>query len=486
MRVYSLFRLKVSIGGRTRSRRSQNERTNIDINVQNLLNRVVELLNHIHLLIYMHVLYEKVAQFHQYQTTKRIAATINVPKIQITKISTPRLPNRSLVAELDYLNNYISSTTTTHAKEDPYYSNINTNNSTTSSISTPNSMEVVKLHLIMEIVADRMEMHKNIGAQRDNWNHLLTTSVNMITLSAATMVGLAAVSSSGAPIVALKVSSTILYMAATGLLVVMNKIQPSQLAEEQRNAARLFKQLHRELRTRLSLGSPCENDVDEAMEKVLALDRAYPLPLLGSMLEKFPQTVEPAVWWPKQKQRFPRKEEMDGGKLKGKNGWDARLEEGMKKIVMALRKKDMEDYLRLSKEVLNFNKVLAVSGPMLTGLAALGSVFLGSVNASWPVMLGVIGGALAGVVNTIEHGGQVGMVFEMYRANVGFFKLMEESIELNVNEKDPHKRENGELFEIKVALQLSRSPSELRQFAAAISSSHHEENDCEEFASKLF
>ncbi|XP_020221104.1 probable F-box protein At4g22030 [Cajanus cajan] len=422
-----------------------------------------------------------------YCSTRRIAATINVPKIKVTKISTPRLPNRSLVAELDYgyLNSYISATPTTHAKEDPYYSNINTNGSTAPSRSSTNSMEVAKLHLIMEIVADRVEMHKNIGAQRDNWNHLLTTSVNMITLSAATMVGLAGVGSIGAPIVALKVSSTILYMAATGLLVVMNKIQPSQLAEEQRNAARLFKQLHRELRTRISMGNPSESDVDEAMEKVLALDRAYPLPLLGSMLEKFPQTVEPAVWWPKQKQRCVRKEELCGGKLKGKNGWDARLEDEMRKIVMVLKKKDMEDYLRMSKEVLNFNKVLAVSGPLLTGLAALGSCFLGSVNGSWPVMLGVIGGALASVVNTIEHGGQVGMVFEMYRANTGFFKLMGESIELNINEQDPNKRENGELFEIKVALQLGRSLSQLRQIGAKISSSH-EENDSEEFGSKLF
>ncbi|KAK7359798.1 hypothetical protein VNO77_01763 [Canavalia gladiata] len=427
----------------------------------------------------------KVSSF-SYCSTRRIAATINVPKIQVNKIFTPRLPTRGLVAELDYLNNYISATTTTtHLKQDPCNSNINTNNSPAPSTSKPNSMEVVKLHLIMEIVEDRLEMHKNIGAQRDNWNHLLLTSVNMITLSAATMAGLAAISSSGAPLMTLKVCSTILYMAATGLLVVMNKIQPSQLAEEQRNAARLFKQLHGELRTRLSLGNPSENDVNEAMEKVLALDKAYPLPLLGSMIEKFPQTVEPAVWWPRQKkQRCLRKEEL-GGKLKRKNGWDASLEEEMKNIVMVLKKKDMVEYLRLSKKALKLNKVLAVCGPLLTGLAALGSGFMGSVNASWPLMLGVIGGALASIVNTLEHGGQVGMVFELYRGAAGFFKFMEESIELNINEQDPDKRENGDLFEIKVALQLGRSLSELSQLATSFSSSD-EDIDCEDFASKLF
>ncbi|KAE9594696.1 hypothetical protein Lal_00043110 [Lupinus albus] len=406
-------------------------------------------------------------------STRKIVATINEPKIQVTKIHKPTRPNRSLVAKLDYLNNCTSATTTTHVKEDPYHSG------SIKSI-TPNSMEIVKLHLIKKIVADRLEMHKNVGIQRDNWNHLLMTSVNMITLSAATLASVVAIGSSGAPFVAMKVSSTILYIAATGFLVVMNKIQPSQLAEEQRNAARLFKQLHGELKTKLYLGNPSENDVSEAMEKVLALDKAYPLPLLGSMLEKFPQTVEPAVWWPPMKQRYRKTEEGS----KGNNGWDTKLEKGMKEIMKVL-KKDMGEYLRLSKIVLNLNKILAVSGPLLTGLAALGSACLGSVNAPWPLMFGVIGGTLASVVNTLEHGGQVGMVFELYRTALGFFKLMEESIEHNIIEQDHDQRENGELFEIKVALQLGRSVSELRQFSDAVSSLD-DENASEEFASKLF
>ncbi|GAU47672.1 hypothetical protein TSUD_380260 [Trifolium subterraneum] len=94
----------------------------------------------------------------------------------------------------------------------------------------------------MEIISDRIEMHKNIGIQRDNWNKLLLSSINMMTLSASTMVGLAAVASTGAEasLIALKVSSTILYMASTGLLLFMNKVQPSQLAEEQRNAVLLM------------------------------------------------------------------------------------------------------------------------------------------------------------------------------------------------------------------------------------------------------
>lgn len=411
-----------------------------------------------------------------YCHTRKFSVRNKVQKIQVTKMSTPRLPNRSLVAELNYLKNYTLVNT------------INNN----SSRSTPNSMELVKLHLILEIVAERLEMHKNVGIQRDNWNHLLLSSVNMMTLSAASMAGLAAVTASNngvmAPLVAMKVSSTILYMAATGLLVFMNKVQPSQLAEEQRNATRLFKQLLGELKTLISLGNVNEVDVNEAMEKVLALDKAYPLPLLGTMLEKFPKVVKPAIWWPQRKQRYQKQQEgLLGAKLKNEyNGWDSKLEEEMKKIVVVLKKKDKEDYLRLGKLVLNLNKVLAISGPILTGLGALGSCFLGSVNGSWPVMFGVICGALASVVNTVEHGGQVGMVFELYRGTSGFFKLLEETIEVNLSEEDYLKRENGELFEIKVAMKLGRSVSELRQFSAGVSLLDDENDSCEEFASKLF
>ncbi|XP_022865068.1 probable F-box protein At4g22030 [Olea europaea var. sylvestris] len=171
--------------------------------------------------------------------------------------------------------------------------------------------------------------------------------------------------------------------------------------------------------------------------------------------------------------------------LDGKKGWNGMLEEEMREISCAIRNKDEVDYLRLGGKALKLNKFLAIGGPVLTGLAALGSAFVGSPNhGSWEVVLGVVAGALASVVNTIEHGGQVGMVFEMYRSNAGFFKLMEESIESNLIGKDMETRENGELFEMKVALQLGRSLSQLRDLAN--SSSGNAEEEIEEFASKLF
>jgi hypothetical protein len=109
-------------------------------------------------------------------------------------------------------------------------------------ISTTNSSASIvqmQLYAILEAVADREGMHINVGEQRDNWNTLLLSSINMITLTAATMAGIAAIGGVGLPPLALKLSSTLLYSAATGMLLIMNKIQPSQLAEEQRNATRL-------------------------------------------------------------------------------------------------------------------------------------------------------------------------------------------------------------------------------------------------------
>ncbi|EEF43836.1 probable F-box protein At4g22030 [Ricinus communis] len=392
-------------------------------------------------------------------------AATNVPKIRIGPLFSPKLSNLGLMEELSLKDCRIP--TTTPMEKDPI-SGLNFNNSSSNS----DPMVISKLYAIMEIVADRVEMHKNIGEQRDNWNRLLLTSTNAIILTAATMSGLAATS----PF--MKVSSTILYLAATGLLAMMNSIQPSQLAEEQRNATRLCKQLHHHIREMLTIGNFNINDVNEAVEKILAIDRAYPLPLLGAMLEKFPSSVEPAVWWlqPKQKQAIGLARMTHG------NGWNGELEDELRKIVQILKGRDKADYLKLGKQALKVNKILAITGPVLTGVGALGSAFVGTNPLS--VIVGVISGALASIINSIEHGGQIGMVFEMYRSNAGFFKLMEETIESNVRERMVEGRENGELLEIKVALQLGRSLSELKHLAE--SSPSRNGVDTEEFASELF
>ncbi|ESW19708.1 hypothetical protein PHAVU_006G148600 [Phaseolus vulgaris] len=403
-----------------------------------------------------------------------VKSSLHLPKTLSIPLSVPPnpKPSRKLFEELNGFSHAI-----------PILQDNSGNNSTTTS--TTSKATIIKLYAILEAVADRVEMHHNIGDQRDNWNTLLLNSVNMLTLTASAMVGLAAsIGGGGAPLLALKISSTLLFSASTGMLVVMNKIQPSQLAEEQRNATRLFKQLQSHIETTIAIGNPTEEDVKDAMERVLALDKAYPLPLLGAMLEKFPKKFEPAVWWPSTPKGINSSKYQEAKQQGKNNGWNKGLEMELRNVLEVVKEKDMKDYERLGNLVLKINKSLAIAGPLLTGIAAVGSACVRE-GSSWPAIVAVIGGALATTVNALEHGGQVGMVSEMYRNCGGFFKQLENSIE-DTMEKDEDQRENGELFEMKLALKLGRSLSQLRDLARKSAYSRVEGTTIDEFASKLF
>ncbi|GKV15977.1 hypothetical protein SLEP1_g26697 [Rubroshorea leprosula] len=405
---------------------------------------------------------------------KSITTVSSIPKLPV-RISVPQsIPTKELIEGLRIGDGFRSMENNVNV---PVTTSQDQETSASASIAT------LELYAVLEAVADRVEMHHNIGEQRENWNTLLLNSINMITLTATTMAGVAAATgagSEGGSILGLNLASTILFSTATGMLVLMNKIQPSQLVEEQRNATRFFKQLQSQIQTKLALGSQTKEDVEDAMEKVLALDKAFPLPLLGAMLEKFPKTFSPAVWWPRNSQNRAR--EQTKTEKTEHNGWNSALEMEMREIVNAIKRKDIEDYERLGNIVLKINKILAVSGPLLTGIAAIGSAHGGS----WAATMAAVAGALATTVNTLEHGAQVGMVFEMYRSCAGFFTLTEETIESTLGESDVERRENGELFQMKVGLQLGRSLSQLKELAKKSRYSRIEGSTIDEFASKLF
>ncbi|KAI6704546.1 hypothetical protein NL676_007508 [Syzygium grande] len=154
----------------------------------------------------------------------------------------------------------------------------------------------------------------------------------------------------------------------------------------------------------------------------------------------------------------------------------------MRAIVQVLKNKDKQDYLRLGNLVLKLNKILAISAPLLTGIAVASLAFGGSTATT----VAAITGAMAAIINGFEHGGQVGMVVEMYRNCAGFFGLMEETIEATLEERDYIKRENGEMFEMKVAMKLGRSLSQLRDLARKSIASCIEGTEVDEFGSKLF
>ncbi|KAJ0017197.1 hypothetical protein Pint_09855 [Pistacia integerrima] len=368
-------------------------------------------------------------------SSHRTNAAVSVPKLPRISFSPAKKRSTNLVEQLRIRDN--KNTSSIPVEKIVPSTAIQENNADDST----NSMVTAQLYAILESVADRVEMHNNLGQQ------------------------------------------------PAGMMVMVNKIQPSQLAEEQRNATRLFKQLQREIQTVLALRVPSEADVKEAMEKVLALDQAYPLPLLGKMIEKFPKTFEPAVWWPSNHSQANNKnayEREQSSMNTEKNGWSEDLEVEMREIIGVLKTKDTEDYMRLGNLVLKINKILAISGPLLTGIAAVGSAFVGSPHGPWAAVVAMAAGALATTVNTLEHGVQVGMLLEMYRYCAGSFKLLEESIDATLNESEVEKRENGEMFEQKVALQLGRSTSQLRDLSEKSIYSRIDGAELEEFASKLF
>ncbi|CAA7397308.1 unnamed protein product [Spirodela intermedia] len=390
----------------------------------------------------------------------------NITKPKNQSLSVQKLPMRIPVEEFMFLQ--LTNPPIGHAEQ--------AEQASTSCAGEGDHGNTAKLYAIMEAAADRAAMHDAIGVQRDGWNTLLLNSLNSMTLAASIAAGLSAMEPHQG---ALKVSSAILYSAATAISLVVNKIQPSQLAEEQRNAARLFRQLEKKIRTAIAVGGSTVADVEDALERVLALDKAYPLSLLPGMLEKFPQKVEPAAWWPERRQ--PSRNRLSTGK---KNGWSEGLEYAMNGVLRTLKKNDTAEYVKLGELVLGINSVLAISGPLLTGLAAVGASMMGpGVSGTWPVLVAVVGGALATVVNSFEHGGQVGMVFEMSRNSAGFYREIEEEIQVNLGEEEEDKREYGELFELKTALKLGRSPAELRRLASHCCT---RESEISEYAGRLF
>ncbi|GLJ47897.1 hypothetical protein SUGI_1011340 [Cryptomeria japonica] len=270
-------------------------------------------------------------------------------------------------------------------------------------------MVVAKLRLVAAAAVDREEMHAALAQQRDGWNKLLLPSLTNITLAALILQPLPSNDTNN-------VVATLLHGFSTALMCGMNKMQPSQLAEEQRMAARLFRQLNTDIHTNLALPPYLRQDkcadsfLTKAYKAVLALDEAYPLPL-------FPE-----------------------------------LETELRGVSETLKSGDIAEFVGLSRKVLGVNSILAITGPLLTGIA-------GALNLNGAMLsMSMVAGVLGVVGNTLSHAGQVGMVFEMYRNCAGFYHLLDSSIADTLSEADPEARENGELFRWRLASQLGRDP----------------------------
>ncbi|KAL4204107.1 hypothetical protein AMTRI_Chr01g108030 [Amborella trichopoda] len=128
------------------------------------------------------------------------------------------------------------------------------------------------------------------------------------------------------------------------------------------------------------------------------------------------------------------------------NGWSTEMEREMAGVVP---ERDTAEYMRLSKLAHPDGHCDAIGGST--------------------IVVGVVAGAFACVVNSFSHGGQVWMVFEMYKNNVGFYQLLDRSLSFSLD-KPLAEREHAELVETRLALQLGRSISSLRNLASSPSS----------------
>ncbi|KAF8670638.1 hypothetical protein HU200_050492 [Digitaria exilis] len=272
----------------------------------------------------------------------------------------------------------------------------------------------------------------------------------------------------------LKASAGVLLATAAVTMAAVNTIQPSQLAEEQRNATRLWRQLERHLRASLlAAGNITDADVQDAMDRVPALDAAYPLPLLPGMLEKFPKSVEPpggglAAGPPPaeehqeiQELRPPRRRHQRQWMDAGAGGGDARAPP------RAARKGRAP--IPHGRQASPHPQQGPRRGRPHPRRHGGGGVGVHRQRRRGPPPHGgrrgaaVVCGAAAAAANTVEHGGQMGMVFELLRNCAGVLSQVAGGHRGVLGEVDVERRENGEVFETKVALLLGRSSSELKQ-----------------------
>ncbi len=329
---------------------------------------------------------------------------------------------------------------------------------------------VAQLRNIALAAEDRKEMHAIIGVQRDNWNKLCHTTVNMTTIAAAI---LAAMNSS----FSMSVAAFLLNSSAAGFMFLASKYQPSQLAEEQRTAARFHKLLARDIHNTLLIDPRLRKNahlyMKEVMAKLEALELAFPLPLKPNGLEKFPKTVTPSILGPKANLSKTEVLPTADANNNSTNGWTQTREEDLKLTAEKLKSSDIQIYLQQARNKELANKTLAILAPVLTATAALLSL-LTACNCNWPATattstttkLGIHLLPLANLISSIcsiaavgcssfSNGGQIGMIFELYRNCAGYYEEMEQEIQTTIR-LPVSQREHGELFHQKIALQLGR------------------------------
>ncbi len=316
------------------------------------------------------------------------------------------------------------------------------------------SRVVAQLRNIAFAAKDRSEMHAIIGVQRDNWNKLCHMTVNMTTIAAAMLAAMNnGVAGSTSASFSMSMAAFLLNGGAAGFMFLASKFQPSQLAEEQRTASRFFKMLARDIETTLLIDPRLRKAVhlymDDVMDRLEALDVAFPLPLTPNGLVKFPKEVVPSV--------LGSTADLSETEIlaNNTNGWSNAMVQDLKHTAEKLKESDIEIYLGWARKKEHDNKSLAMLAPVLAGSAALLSL-LGCCQPGIHLAALASACSIAAVFgSSFSNGGQIGMIFELYRNCAGYYEQMVQDIQSTIR-VPVCQREDGELYHQKIALKLGR------------------------------
>eukprot|EP00250_Pteridium_aquilinum_P022619 c25471_g1_i1 orf=220-1008(+) len=217
---------------------------------------------------------------------------------------------------------------------------------------------VAHLHLIANMASDRAEMHTMIAQQRDNWNKLFQSSLITMTIAATMLSAL----SGYALNLSFSLPACAMDTFVAFIMIGFNRFQPSQLAEEQRTAARLCKKLAHDIEFTLKIAPQLRQDarsyVDEAVGRLYAVDEAYPLPLTPMVVEKFPTEVTAPVL------SNHGRDNAEAEIVEWGNGWEAGMVQNLVEVGELMVKGDARLYKVKAERVKKMNMVCAVGGPL--------------------------------------------------------------------------------------------------------------------------
>lgn len=297
----------------------------------------------------------------------------------------------------------------------------------------------------------RAAMHADLGVQRDNWNKLCHSTVTMATVAAA---ALAAINTlTGAPAVSISVTAFLLNAGAGAMIFLANKLQPTKLAEQQRTAAHVYKTLAKEIEQELLLDPRLREDAHTYLENKLTKLNAFPNPLAPENLQNFPKVPSVNITM--------RDSSLSGPEMcaNNSNGWSDEVVDSLKGVAELLRSSDIGFYQGLAqKKVKETARFVMLTQSFVVAAAVLNMLQFLPWQFPFPLLTTGLAGACsvaAMFTFSFSHGGQIGMILEMYENCIGAYVGMDQTIQ-KVIRTPVCQREDGELFHQKIALQLGR------------------------------